>query len=93
MFDNTDVSGIFRGVDVDLSSFLMSQLKTPIGIVPEGILRASDTIWLHFPDITSLQKCHEENTVTEWAGQDTSVDYQFGSSSRKQKLKKTCKQY
>ncbi|KAK7791558.1 hypothetical protein R5R35_011066 [Gryllus longicercus] len=65
MFDNTDVSGIFRGVDIDLSSFLMSQLKTPIGIVPEGILRASDTIWLHFPDITSLQKGREENTSAE----------------------------
>ncbi|KAJ9590584.1 hypothetical protein L9F63_016353 [Diploptera punctata] len=51
MFDNTCVTAEFRGSDVDVAHFYVQQLKTPIGVLPEAILRTSDIIKVHLPDI------------------------------------------
>jgi gem associated protein 7 len=54
MFDNTNVTAEFRGCDVDVMHFYVRQLKTPLGILPEAILRTSDIIKMHLPNIGDL---------------------------------------
>lgn len=54
MFDNTNVTAEFRGSDVDVMHFCVRQLKTPLGILPEAVLRTSDIIRMHLPNIDDL---------------------------------------
>lgn len=54
MFDNTNVAAEFRGSDVDVIHFYVRQLKTPLGVLPEAILRTSDIIKMHLPNIDNL---------------------------------------
>jgi gem associated protein 7 len=54
MFGNTDVAAEFRGSDVDVMRFYVRQLKTPLGILPEAVLRTSDIIKMHLPSIDNL---------------------------------------
>jgi len=54
MFDNTNVTAEFRGSDVDVMHFCVRQLKTPLGVLPEAILRTSDIIRMHLPHIDNL---------------------------------------
>jgi gem associated protein 7 len=54
MFDNTNVTAEFRGCDVDVMHFCVKQLKTPLGILPEAVLRTSDIIRMHLPNIDDL---------------------------------------
>jgi gem associated protein 7 len=54
MFDNTNVTAEFRGSAVDVMRFYVRQLKTPLGVLPEAILRTSDIIRMHLPNIDNL---------------------------------------
>jgi gem associated protein 7 len=54
MFGNTNVTAEFRGSDVDVMHFCVKQLKTPLGILPEAVLRTSDIIKMHVPNIDDL---------------------------------------
>ncbi|XP_008553123.1 gem-associated protein 7-like [Microplitis mediator] len=44
LYENSHVSGEFRGCDVDCLELFVHNLKTPLGVVPEAILRATDVI-------------------------------------------------
>ncbi|PSN30687.1 hypothetical protein C0J52_25583 [Blattella germanica] len=55
MFDNTKVTAEFRGSDMEAKLFYVRKLKTPLGVLPEAILRTSDIIKLHLPDIDDLK--------------------------------------
>lgn len=44
LHERTDVSAVFRGTDINVESFAVSDLQTPIGPIAEAMLRASDVI-------------------------------------------------
>lgn len=51
LHENTRVSGEFRGCDVEFSEIFVRSLETPIGKIPEAILRGGDIIYLDIGDI------------------------------------------
>lgn len=51
LHENTRVSGEFRGCDVECSEIFVKDLKTPMGTIPEAILRSGDIIYLDISDI------------------------------------------
>jgi len=51
LHENTRVTGEFRGCDVEASEFFVKNLETPMGRIPEAILRNSDIIYLDSGDI------------------------------------------
>ncbi|KAH0566966.1 gem-associated protein 7-like [Cotesia glomerata] len=51
LYENSHVSGEFRGCDVDCLELFVHNLKTPLGVVPEAILRATDVISFTINDI------------------------------------------
>lgn len=51
LHENTRISGEFRGCDVDVSEIFVKNLQTPMGKIPEAILRNSDIIHLDIGDI------------------------------------------
>ncbi|EDO42805.1 predicted protein [Nematostella vectensis] len=44
MHERTEVRAVFRGTDINIENFAVSELKSPIGLIPEAILRASDVL-------------------------------------------------
>ena len=44
MHERTHVQAIFRGTDIDMENLLVSELQTPMGILPEALLRSSDVL-------------------------------------------------
>jgi len=55
LHENTRVTGEFRGCDVETSEFFVKNLETPMGRIPEAILRNSDIIYLDCGDIDIAQ--------------------------------------
>jgi len=55
LHENTRVTGEFRGCDVETSEFFVKNLETPMGRIPEAILRNSDVIYLDSGDIDIAQ--------------------------------------
>ncbi|XP_026672599.1 gem-associated protein 7-like [Ceratina calcarata] len=55
LYENTRVSAEFRGCDVDCLEVYVRNLETPLGIIPEAILRTSDIIHLTVNDINATQ--------------------------------------
>ncbi|EZA61289.1 hypothetical protein DMN91_012618 [Ooceraea biroi] len=55
LHENTRVLGEFRGCDVESSEFFVKNLETPMGKIPEAILRNSDIIHLDIGDIDITQ--------------------------------------
>ncbi|KAK9310638.1 hypothetical protein QLX08_000172 [Tetragonisca angustula] len=51
LYENTRVSAEFRGSDVDYLEVYVRNLETPLGTIPEAVLRASDIIYLDVNDI------------------------------------------
>ncbi|XP_003489116.1 gem-associated protein 7-like [Bombus impatiens] len=51
LYENTQVSAQFRGCDVDCLEVFVRNLETPLGTIPEAVLRASDIIYLNIHDI------------------------------------------
>lgn len=44
MHEKTQVEAIFRATDIDLENFQVSELQTPMGVLPEALLRSSDVL-------------------------------------------------
>ena len=44
MHEKTQVQAIFRGTDIDMENVQVSELQTPIGVLPEAMLRSSDVL-------------------------------------------------
>ncbi|XP_046741938.1 gem-associated protein 7-like [Diprion similis] len=53
MHENTKVNAEFRGCDVDCLEIFARNLETPLGKVPEAILRATDVICIEINGITT----------------------------------------
>lgn len=51
LHENTHVRGEFKGCDVECSEIFVKNLETPMGTIPEAILRNSDVIYLDIGDI------------------------------------------
>ncbi|KAL6434272.1 hypothetical protein ACFW04_006005 [Cataglyphis niger] len=51
LHENTRVLGEFRGCDMECSEIFARNLKTPMGTIPEAILRSGDVIYLDINDI------------------------------------------
>ena len=51
LHENTRVSAEFRGCDVDCLEVYVRNLETPLGKIPEAILRTSDVIYLDVNNI------------------------------------------
>lgn len=51
LHENTRVMGEFRGCDMECSEIFVRNLQTPMGTVPEAILRNGDIIYLDIGDI------------------------------------------
>ncbi|KAG7205503.1 hypothetical protein KM043_007485 [Ampulex compressa] len=51
MYENTRVSGEFRGCDVDCLEVFVRNLQTPLGKIPEAILRSNDVIHFDVNDV------------------------------------------
>jgi gem associated protein 7 len=47
-FKGAQVSGSFRSVDYDISNVHVNNLITPIGCVPEALVRTSDIVAIKF---------------------------------------------
>lgn len=56
MHERTTVTGTFRGCDIDVENFAVSQLLTALGCQPAATLRASDVICMTFGDIGAPAK-------------------------------------
>lgn len=52
MHENTTVTGTFRGCDIDVQNFAVSNLSTALGCQPAAILRADDVISFIVDDLT-----------------------------------------
>ena len=48
-YRGAQVNAQFRSVDYNLTNWHVSNLNTPIGIVPEALLRTSDIVTMKFP--------------------------------------------
>lgn len=48
------MSAEFRGCDIEFSDIFVRNLETPIGTVPNAVLRGDDIIYIDF-DINGLQ--------------------------------------
>lgn len=44
MHERTQVQAIFRGTDIDMENLQVSELQTPMGVLPEALLRSSDVL-------------------------------------------------
>ena len=44
MHERTQVQALFRGTDIDMENLQVSDLQTPMGVVPEALLRSSDVL-------------------------------------------------
>ncbi|XP_029161982.1 gem-associated protein 7-like [Nylanderia fulva] len=51
LHENTRVLGEFKGCDVECSEIFVRNLKTPLGTIPEAILRSGDIIYLDIGNI------------------------------------------
>mmetsp|Transcript_32717 Transcript_32717/g.62826 ORF Transcript_32717/g.62826 Transcript_32717/m.62826 type:complete len:110 (+) Transcript_32717:68-397(+) len=49
MHDGLQVDATFLATDASQTSYLVSDLQTPIGVVPSALLRQSDILSLNFP--------------------------------------------
>ena len=46
LHEKTNVTAVFRATDIDFETLIVSDLQTPIGPLPEAILRSSDVLSL-----------------------------------------------
>lgn len=44
LHEMTNVTAVFRATDIDFENLIVSDLQTPIGPLPEAILRATDVL-------------------------------------------------
>lgn len=53
MYGKTNVSGKLRSFDINVQSVQISDLKTPIGVIPEAALRLGDIRTITVPELKS----------------------------------------
>ena len=53
LHEKTRVTGTLRAMDINVHLIQLSHLQTPIGIIPEAMLRLSDTVAINIPDFKS----------------------------------------
>lgn len=53
LYENTHLSGEFRGCDVECNEIFVKNLETPMGKIPDAILRSDDIIYLDIGDIST----------------------------------------
>lgn len=51
MFEKTKVTCVLGPVDIDLHHIQVHELVTPMGTIPDAMLRASDVISMTVPDL------------------------------------------
>lgn len=56
-YRGASVSGVFRSTDYNLTNIHINNLNTPIGVVPEALIRASDIVYIHL----NLKEKNNEN--------------------------------
>lgn len=56
LYENTKVSGEFQGTDVDCLELYVKNLSTPLGKIPQAILRATDVITIEIENIKMSDK-------------------------------------
>ena len=54
--EKTRVSGKFNAVDVDFHHIHVSDLSTPMGVIPHATLRTSDVHVMNFPSVHHNKK-------------------------------------
>ncbi len=47
-FQGSNVNGVFRSIDYDITNIHVKNLVTPIGCVPEALVRINDVITVSF---------------------------------------------
>lgn len=52
LHENSKVAGEFRGCDVDGLEVYVRNLETPLGTIPESILRSTDIIHFEVNDVS-----------------------------------------
>ncbi|KZC05242.1 Gem-associated protein 7 [Dufourea novaeangliae] len=55
LHENTHVSAEFRGCDINCLEVYVRNLETPLGTIPEAVLRANDIIHMDVKDIKTTQ--------------------------------------
>ncbi|XP_076381935.1 gem-associated protein 7 isoform X2 [Megalopta genalis] len=55
LYENTRVSAEFRGCDIDCLEVYVRNLETPLGNIPQAVLRANDIIYMDVKDINTVQ--------------------------------------
>ena len=50
MYEKTFVSGVIQAMDINVHSLHVSDLKTPMGVLPDATLRLSDTLSITISD-------------------------------------------
>lgn len=61
MYERTKVEATFRSTDIETTSFQVSNLVTPMGVLPEALVRASDVL-----TITVDTNCGEQFESVYW---------------------------
>ena len=51
MYENTKVSGEFRGSELDFHDLFVRNLETPLGVLPEVKLRACDLFFMEIDKV------------------------------------------
>ncbi|XP_058799265.1 gem-associated protein 7-like [Phymastichus coffea] len=51
LYENTSVNAEFRGCDVDFLELYVRNLTTPLGVIPEAILRTNDVIVIELDNV------------------------------------------
>ena len=54
---------MFESCDAAHTKFLVTQLRTPLGVYPRAVIRAGDVMYMEFPDESS--KGEEEGEAKE----------------------------
>ncbi len=55
MYEKTVVNATFRSTDIETTAFQVSNLVTPMGVLPEALIRASDVL-----TVTVATRCEEQ---------------------------------
>ena len=61
MYEKTVVNATFRSTDIETTAFQVSNLMTPMGVLPEALIRASDVL-----TITVDTKSEEQFETAYW---------------------------
>ncbi|XP_011311686.1 uncharacterized protein [Fopius arisanus] len=56
LYENSKVSGEFRGCDVDCLDIYLQNLQTPLGQIPGAIIRSSDIISIEVDNINNINR-------------------------------------